>query len=276
MDGPPKVHERENVPVDNEHSGFTGPFFQAIGRRKLEGRDAKILVTATNAQTGVGKSNCCDFLGYVLDTTEEGFVPHKITIEPAQFFSAYNRLERGSSLVMEEGEQLDPRRAMTDENVEASHKWQMARVREVIALINLPSPKFIDNRMEELADYWVNILRRGRARIYKKKIHDTDGYVYYEAMQELEWPNMDGSETFRQMDKLKGKLLDGDLGGEWVPPDEHQEALEKARDEARTEMRDKFLAAAYQHPDLTAGDIAGWPCVDVSASRVRQIANDIS
>jgi len=152
-DGPTVVEVE--VPTEDVSRSFSGPFFRAVGKRKQQDRDAKILVTAKDAQTGVGKSNLCDFLAYVLDTTDEGFVPHKITIEPEEFFSAYGRLEPGSALVMEEGEQLDPRRSMSKKNVEASHSWQMERVREVVALINLPSPKFIDKRMEELADYWV-------------------------------------------------------------------------------------------------------------------------
>ncbi len=77
--GGPEIREPDHdIPVDKD---FSGPFFQEIGRRKLEGRDAKILVTADDAQTGVGKSNLCDFLGYVLDTTEDGFSPDKIAID---------------------------------------------------------------------------------------------------------------------------------------------------------------------------------------------------
>jgi hypothetical protein len=272
-DGPTVVEVE--VPSEDVSRSFSGPFFREIGERKQQDRDAKILVTAKDAQTGVGKSNLCDFLAYVLDTTDEGFVPHKITIEPEEFFSAYGRLEPGSALVMEEGEQLDPRRSMSKKNVEASHSWQMERVREVVALINLPSPKFIDKRMEELADYWVNVLRRGRARIYEKKIHDTEGHVYYQTLQDIEWPNMDGSVTFGEMDDLKKQMIDGEIGeGNWVPPDEHQEALEKAEEKAARNRRDELLADAYHQSELTARDIAAWRSVEVSFSRVAQIANE--
>jgi|APHM01.1.fsa_nt_gi hypothetical protein len=266
----------DEQPVESENimQSFSGPFFAKIAKRKEEGRDAKILVTASDAQTGVGKSNLCDFLAYVLDTTDEGFVEHKITIEPEEFFSAYGRLEKGSALVMEEGEQLDPRRSMSKKNVEASHSWQMERVREVTALINLPSPQFIDKRMEQLADFWVNVLRRGRARIYEKKIHDTEKHVYYRTLQDIEWPNMDGSTTFREMDELKKQMIDGELGdGNWMPPDEHQEKVEKAKKEATQRRRNELLADAYKHSDLSAREIATWPSVDISFSRVAQVAN---
>jgi len=269
--GPPKTVETDDIPLDTT---FSGPFFQAIDRRKADGRDAKVLVTAKHAQTGVGKSNLCDFCGYVCDTTEDGFSKKKVTIKPAAFFESYGRLEQGSALVLEEGEQLDPRRAMQKENVEASHTWQMERVREIIAFINLPSPKFIDNRMEELADFWINVHRRGRARVYKKKIHDFKGVVYYETMQDIEWPNMDGSDTFREMAALKEARISGEESSSWVPPDEHEAALEKREKEVRTEMRDAFLKAMYNWTQLTAPEIAQLEPVTVSASRVRQIANE--
>jgi len=276
-DGPTVVEVE--VPTEDVSRSFSGPFFRAVGKRKQQDRDAKILVTAKDAQTGVGKSNLCDFLAYVLDTTDEGFVPHKITIEPEEFFSAYGRLEPGSALVMEEGEQLDPRRSMSKKNVEASHSWQMERVREVVALINLPSPKFIDKRMEELADYWLNVLRRGRARIYEKKIHDTEGHVYYQTLQDIEWPNMDGSATFREMDDLKKQMIDGEIGeGNWVPPDEHQEALEKARQNERQKVRNSFIKEVYRKSafgeEFTAREVAEFDCVNISASRIRQIARE--
>jgi hypothetical protein len=274
-DGPTVVEVE--VPSEDVSRSFSGPFFREIGERKQQDRDAKILVTAKDAQTGVGKSNLCDFLAYVLDTTDEGFVPHKITIEPEEFFSAYGRLEPGSALVMEEGEQLDPRRSMSKKNVEASHSWQMERVREVVALINLPSPKFIDKRMEELADYWVNVVRRGRARIYEKRIHDTEGHVYYQTLQDIQWPNMDGSETFGEMGDLKEQMIDGEIGdGNWVPPDEHQEALKKAKKEARKELRDEFFVQLYDRLGFSAEELADLPIVDVSATRVRQVTYEHS
>jgi hypothetical protein len=272
--GEPETVEPDTV---RAYEGFSGPFFRAIGQRKRKGRDAKILVTAKDAQTGVGKSNLCDFLGYALDTSESGFSPRKVVIEPGEFIQAYNWLSPGSALVMEEGEQLDSRRAMSKENVESSQKWQEARVREVIALINLPSPDLIDKRMERISDFWIHVQRRGRARIYRKRIHSMSRNVYFEVVQDLEWPNMDGSETFQEMAQLKDALLDGDVGsGNWVPPDEHNDAIEKARKETKAEVRDTLIQSMYNQTELTAPDIASLNGVDISAGRVRQIGNNMT
>lgn len=272
---PPEIHERPDaeLPIDSMGS-FQGPFFQAVGKRKLESRDAKILVTADHAQTGVGKSNCCDFLGYVLDTTERGFAPHKIAIDPPEFFAMYGKVPLESAIVLEEGEQLDPRRAMSNQNVDARQTWAKERVRELVALINLPSPEMIDGDLELLADFWVNVERRGRAKIYQKKVNRMKGLVYYETMQILEWPNMDGSETFRKMNREKMDHLDDDQAADnWIRQSEVDELLERREKEIRTEVRDDLLTSLYRETELTAADIARCSAVDIGASRVRQIAN---
>jgi len=252
--------------------GLNGPFFQKLGRRKQEGRDAKNLVTAADGQTGVGKSNCCDFLGYVSDTTTEGFAPHKTTIEPMRFLELYGELVPGSAAIMEEGEQFDARRGMTEENVEATQKWQKARVREIIAYVNLPDPTMIDGRFERLCDFWINVERRGKARIYEKKIHPTKRVIYYKTLQTLEWPNMDGSGTFQHMDALKGDMLDGELDNDQlIRESEAKERVEKAKRDAKTDERDEWIRA-LKGQGWTGNEIAALPPVDVKGARVNQIA----
>jgi len=277
---PGPVTERTDGRVltdDDIPGGLNGPFFQEIGKRKADGRDAKCLVTAKDGQTGVGKSNACDFLAYVTDTTDEGFSTEKATIEPMRFLELYGILKPGSAVVMEEGEQFDSRRAMTNENVEATHKWQKARVREIVAFVNLPDPTMIDGRFERLCDYWINVERRGFARIYKKRIHPTKRVIYYETMQTLEWPNMDGSATFRHMDSIKASLLDGELNNDsLIRESEADERVRKAKKQAAQAKRDELLTAVYNETDMTAGDVAGLSPVDVKGSRIRQIASDTS
>lgn len=255
--------------------GIDGPFFREIAKRKEEGRDAKCLVTADHGATGVGKSNLCDFLGYVCDTTPEGFDRHKVAIEPMEFIGLYSTLGPGSSAVMEEGEQFDSRRSNSNKNVEATHKWQQARVREIIAFVNLPDPSMIDRRFEQLCDYWINVERRGKCRIYKKQTHRTKRTIYYKTVQTLEWPNMDGSATFRHMDSLKGDLLDGELNNDkLVRESELEERVRIAEKKAKQDVRNRILTCLYRETEMTAGDVSALSCVDVQASRIRQIAND--
>jgi len=253
---------------------FSGPWFQEIAQRKQEGRDAKVLVTAEDGQTGVGKSNFCDFGAYVCDTSAHGFGPEKATIDPFEFLDFYSHLPPGSACVMEEGEQFDARRSNSNKNVDAAEKWQMARVREIVAFINLPSPEEIDSRFERLADYWINIQRRGQAKVYKKKIHSTKRKLYYKTLQTIEWPNMDGSASFEHMDALKNDLIDGGGESSWVRQSEVNEQLEKARKETRQEVRNEWLARLFNTTEMSGPDIANLYGVDLSAARVRQIAKE--
>jgi len=256
--------------------GLTGPFFQKIGKRKKQGRDAKILLTAKDGQTGVGKSNLSDFLAYVCDTSTTGFQRFKATIDPHQFLKLYGVAPKGSSVVMEEGEQFSSRRAMSSENVDAIEKWQMARVREIVSIVNLPSPKAIDSMLERLCDFWINVEIRGRARVYEKHIHPIKRNIYYKTVQVIEWPNMDQSPTFKAMQKMKADLLDDDTkDSNWVRESEVKERLEKARKEERRKVRDRFIAALYETTDLTGNDISSLGCVDIGDKRVRQIPNEV-
>ena len=261
---------------------FDGPFFREIAKRKREGRDAKILITAKDGQTGVGKSNLSDFLGYVLDTSPQGFSPEKVTIEPEMFLSMYNQLEPGSAAIMEEGEQFDSRRAMSSKNVDAAEKWQMARVREIVSIINLPSPAEIDSRFERLADYWINVEILGRAKVYKKRIHPTKGKVYHETLQTLSWPNMDASATFKRMGEIKDSLLDDDTrDANWVRESDVQDRIAQAEKEAKDSLRDEFLLALYDELPIVAGteltydQVARLSVVDVGPERVGQIVRRV-
>jgi len=253
---------------------FSGPWFREIARRKEEGRDAKCLVTAKDGQTGIGKTNFCDFAGYVTDTTPRGFAPAKTTIDPFEFLDFYSHLPLGSAAIMEEGEQFDARRSNSNKNVDAAEKWQMARVREIVAFVNLPSPEEIDSRFERLADYWINVEERGFARVYKKRIHPTKRKLYYETLQTVRWPNMDGSETFEHMDALKDDRLDGDSESSWVRESEVRDRIEKKTKRVERESRDDWIVSLQNQTDLTAREIAELPPCDVSFSRVAQIARE--
>ena len=275
----------DDAPVGDAESilqQFDGPFFREIAARKRQGRDAKILITAKDGQTGVGKSNLSDFLGYVLDTSPQGFGPEKVTIEPEMFLSMYTQLEPGSAAIMEEGEQFDSRRAMSSKNVDAAEKWQMARVREIVSIINLPSPAEIDSRFERLADYWINVEIRGRAKVYKKRIHPTKGKVYHETLQTLSWPNMDASATFKRMGEIKDSLLDDDTrDANWVRESDVQDRIAQAEKEAKDSLRDEFLLALYDELPIVAGteltydQVARLSVVDVGPERVGQIVRRV-
>jgi len=250
---------------------FTGPFFKEVGKRKRNGRDAVILITADDADRGVGKTACAVTIAKLLDTTADGFdAESKATLSVPRFLDLYDILDEGSALILDEGEQLDSRRAMSQENVDASHKIQTRRVNEVIVIITLPSPDMIDKRVEQLADYWVNVECRGKARIYKKKIHRIKRKVYYKGLQTFQWPNLDGDPDYEALARMKDKYIDDDSdSSEWVRESEVQERLENAKQKVRKEQRDEYIKALGGIEDLRYKDFA--PAFDLSPQRIGQI-----
>ncbi|WP_231896224.1 hypothetical protein [Haloferax volcanii] len=257
-----------------EAQPFTGPFFKKIGKRKREERDAKILVTADHGQTGVGKTAAAVYLAKVLDTSATGFSHEKATLSVPEFLEMWDALEQNSAAILDEAEQIDARRAMRNENVDASMKFQTRRVNQIFAILTLPSPKEIDSRIERLADFWVNVECRGRARIYEKKIHRIKKSVYYETLQTFEWPNMDKDPDYIELARMKDRFInDDDADDNWVRQSVSDERIEKAVKDTRRELRDEWISALKDY-GMAGTEIAKLSNVDLTSQRINQIARE--
>ncbi|SNZ06131.1 hypothetical protein SAMN06269185_1060 [Natronoarchaeum philippinense] len=272
-DGPPEVEEREDV-----HDGppWTGPFFELLGERKRQERDLKIILTAKDGETGIGKSACGTFVAKIGDTSPGGFnAKLKATLDPPEYFDMYGTLELGSAAILDEAEQLDARRSNSHENVDASHVWQQQRVRQIVSILILPSPEEIDSRMERLADVWINVERRGRARVYRKRIHPIKRSVYYETMQTFEFPNMDKDPDYQALSSMKSEMIDNpESDDNWMRKSEHERKKDRAVKQAKREVRDKLLTSLYKDAGIGAPDLASAPAVEITDGRIRQIASE--
>lgn len=251
----------------------SGEFFQRIAERKRNQRDAVILITADDADRGVGKTSLAVTLAKLLDTSSTPFdAETQGTLSVPRFLQLYDELEEGSTLLLDEGEQIDARRSMSQENVDASLKMQTRRVNEIIVIITLPSADMIDNRIEQLADFWINCEARGRARAYKKKIHRIKKTVYYKSLQQLEWPNLDDDEDYQILAEKKARFNDGE-GQEdgYIREDEVSERIEKAKKNAAENKRNELLQQLCEHPEIEQRHVAD--AVGLSPARVSQLKN---
>lgn len=259
--------------TDDGSPGYpVGPFFKELARRKQRGRDAKITITAKDAGTGVGKTSLAAWLACILDTSEGGFdAEEKGTLFVEEFTELYDIVPAGSVIVLDEAEQIDARRSMKDENIEAAFRWQTRRVREIIGILTLPTLAVLDKRMEHLQDYWIQVHRRGHAKIYKKRIHPIKKKVYYKSLQTLSWPNMDGHPPFEHLTDLKDQFIEGDPTDKWMQRSEHEAALEQTRKETALETRNELLCNLWEHADVTQTELA--TAADLTSQRVSQIVN---
>ena len=233
------------------------PLFREVGRLKSTRRDAKIVICA-NAETGVGKTSLAVFLGRILDTSPAGFVvDEQATLDTTEYRKAFDEIERGSTLVLDEAEQLDARRAMSQDNVDTAFSWQTKRIREVTTILTLPTWGDLEKRLREMADIRIEILRRGEALVHfrDRDRYETSG-VFWRPVQTLEWPNMDPDPAFKELERMKEEFLGDEDGRKLLTEEEAQERINEATEETRRDAKIWKAKALYHADGLTQQEVA--------------------
>jgi hypothetical protein len=205
--------------------------------RMNRGRDLKVIITATDAQTGVGKST----LGFGLAATwhpifagEPWTAEEGATFDVSEFLDRYTDLPTGSVLMMEEAEQLDARRSMAGTNVDFSHYWMAMRVRQVVSILTLPSTTALDKRLWELSDVWINVKRRGSADVHECQINDYQQKLWNEPVETVEWPDLSDHPEMRAVDDLKQEKIGRELSD--VKEEEETIDPKEAKRETKVEI----------------------------------------
>lgn len=199
--------------------------FQLALTRMRKQRDLKIVWTARNSATGVGKTTGAGWLGLSWNPVFAGepwSAETNATLDVAEYFDLYRELPPGSVLILDEAEELDARRSMQQENVDFSHDWMMLRKRQIISILTLPSPSALDSRVEELADVWVNSIKRGEAIVHGIQILDYGGRDRQTPKAEtLEFPDVSMHPELQKLDSMKDEKIKRAYSNEEQPdPDE--------------------------------------------------------
>jgi len=186
------------------------PLNQMRQRRLEKNRDLKVIITSRNSTTGTGKTTLAVWLA--LNWDNNWTADEKGTLSVSEYLETYPELSPGSVLVMDEAEQLDARRSMSQDNVDFAEKWMMMRVRNVTSILTLPTASALDKRLKELADIRINVTRRGRSRVYKITIDDHNTSDVREwRWHDLEWPDISEHPEMQALDKQKQEKIDGEL-----------------------------------------------------------------
>lgn len=184
------------------------PLHQFRQTRHEKDRDCKIIITSRNSTTGTGKTTLAAAL--CLHWDDEWTAEDRATLDVNEFLSTYQDLPEHSCLLMDEAEQLDARRSMSQQNVDFAEKWMMMRVRQVDSILTLPTASALDKRLLELADVRINIVRRGFAKVYKITVDDHDTSTVREwHWHDLEWPDISSHPEVRALHALKDEKLEG-------------------------------------------------------------------
>lgn len=227
--------------------------------RMEAGRDLKVIVTATDSQTGVGKSTLAFSLAatwHPIYTGEAWTADTGATFDVGEFLNTYTDLPAGSVLMMEEAEQLDARRSMAGNNVNFSHYWMAMRVRQVVSMLTLPSTTALDKRLWELADVWINVQRRGLAEVHECRINDYQQKLWREPIEDIEWPNTADHPEMQAIDAKKEEKIERGLSD--INADGEEEAIDP--DEA---VREQLIEVAQNLRTSDDIDLSGRDIADV-------------
>jgi hypothetical protein len=227
------------------------PLHKLAVKRIRSGRDLKIIVTAQNSETGVGKTTFAGWLALTWNKQFAGQPWHcnpdnptegMATLNPDQYFDIVQKVgtewPAGTTVIVDDAEELDARRSMQDLNVEFSQRWMLMRLKQAITIITLPSPSAIDSRLEELADVWVNVLRRGRGLIHDLRVEDYGSRnVLTQQEHYIKWPDVSTHpelEKLRQMKEDKMEQWDKDEGAEDDEDDDVELPIQRQVEIAKT------------------------------------------
>lgn len=198
------------------------PLHRWAAKRIQDGRDLKCIITAVNSQTGLGKTTAAGWLAlnwtwmfagrrWFCDTDDP--VNGMGTVNPKEYFKILSKVggefPGGTCAIVDDAEELDARRSMQNLNVEFSHRWMLMRLKQCITLITLPSPAAIDSRLEELADVWINITRRGAGMVHAIGVNSYGSRnVFSKQIHRFAFPDVSDHEELDNLRTLKSNKMD--------------------------------------------------------------------
>jgi len=264
----------EDIPDSLRTSHLHKKFIERFG----EGRDMRVIISADNSATGVGKTTLAVFLALLWDVW--GWTPTKGTLDPREFSVFYDEVRPGSVMLLDEAEQaIDRRRSMAEETLAIGHDFATKRYRQVFGILTLPSKDMIDARIaDKLCDYWILVEETGTASVFKFDENAFTGKVYYKKVETIEWPKLDNNSIYRAIEQKKHDRMTGKTQSRFVRRDEMEEALDNYWTKATAKRNYELINSMYDASkdadspvDLTQTQIG--EIVGMSQSNVSKIVN---
>lgn len=178
--------------------------------------DVKFLITG---DVGDGKTalavSLARWVRSVANDVFDAFHPWDVEehagLDVMKYLKAYKQSNPGDALVIDElQEAADKRRSMANEAVWLSWAWMKLRVRQVVSIGVLPTPSVLDGRLEELADVWIHVAKRGQAHPYYLHTKPFPPYTTYripfrmgDYRQTIGWPDLTGDEQYERLHEMK-------------------------------------------------------------------------
>lgn len=265
-----------------QQSAF-GTMGREIRRKLRNDNDSKVLVVGRNSATGIGKTVFAIQLCRYLDITAEDWrAEEKACIEIDEYIEKHMTQRKGSALLLDEIEAgADNRRASSHDNVNLSKAWSTMRAQNIATVATLPSVNMLDNRMLELADYWVLVKARGLAQPYRISVNDFNGNIQRKPInsdkkgngEHIQFPDCaddDPDKTY--LDDIKDDTVWSlTESAQKMTMAEHEKRVKKEKKDAMLEKRNELLQGIYESTELSTTDISKLDGVDISQQQVANI-----
>lgn len=229
-------------PFPEEH-----PLHDLYGKRVRQEQDLAIIISDYHSRRGTGKTIASLQLGEGMDQSG-GVTKGKATVRAEELRNAYFKQPIRSSLVLDEGELgASNREAMTKTNRELRKILSIGRVEQKYLIINTPDIDFLDKDIIRLCDVWILMLRKGVGLVHFLK---RNPYAHGEGVLRpqkgiIQFDDIERGtrlrEVYNHLTQQKKGHIRGEEGEPFVPQSEHKQALQDARETARTETRNALL-----------------------------------
>jgi len=214
--------------------------------RVASGRDIRVVISASDAATGVGKTTLAVNLALLWD-------PHgwdaseKSTLDPREFSVRYDQTEKLSVMLLDDAEQaLEKRRSMSNEVLAVGHDFATKRYRQIMGILTLPSKGMIDSRIADLlSDYWILVEDVGEASVYRFETNDFTGNVRTRKVENISWPPLDGHPEYEEVERQKVNWMTGETESRYVLREEFEDAKENFWNKATAKRSYEFINRAY-------------------------------
>jgi hypothetical protein len=138
---------------------------------------------------------------------------------------------------------------MSQKNVDFWNLWQTMRYRQITSILTLPTRSALDKRGLELSDIWIQVTRRGHARVHEVGVGDYDGQTQPVLVESIEFPDVTYLDLKDAVDQKKVELVEE--GEEFI--ESEAEAIDIEKD--RIEQRNKAIRAVYEVADVTQKEL---------------------
>lgn len=233
------------------------PLHDLYARRVRHESDLVIVVSDYHNRRGTGKTVLSLKLADGMDRTDDGLTQAKVSLSPQEVREAYATQPLGSGLVLDEAEAaIGNRSSQTNVNKAMREIMSMGRVEQKYLVLNAPASSHIDKSVQELADVWIVVQRRGEAIVHFLEYNPYGNKPLSKKKQHFKWTDIGTDshlhDVYQYLTREKRKKIKGNDDSGYIERSEHQEQLKKAVKQAKKKTRDEILRTIYNESDIEA------------------------